>query len=255
MSRAARFVVLLWASLGTLALSAQQPTFRSSVRLVNVTVIAHDSAGRPVKDLAASDFRVFEDGKEQKLEVFAIEPIRWRRRRRVPSAPAAPARLHQSPPERTAGGVTVILFDRLNSSFEDQKNARDQILRMLAKASPRIASRYTCSSPTKSPSCTTSRATPPADRGPQTGTGHNVSRVGAIGRESARLCEDRNRLARCRDRSVARADTRRWSRRLFLRRRARAHDRRAGKHCQSSGRHSGTEESGVGVRRVSHRDS
>ena len=33
--------------------------------------------------------------------------------------------------------MTVVLFDRLNSSFEDQKNARDQILRLLAKAQPR----------------------------------------------------------------------------------------------------------------------
>ena len=33
--------------------------------------------------------------------------------------------------------MTVVLFDRLNSSFEDQKHARDQILKLLAKAQPR----------------------------------------------------------------------------------------------------------------------
>jgi VWFA-related protein len=113
----------------------QQPTFRSSVRLVNVTVIAHDSAGRPVRGLTASDFRVFEDGKEQKVEVFAADHLA--------PPPAAPAALTAPPSsiftnratDRSAGGVTVVLFDRLNSTFEDQKSARDQILKLLAKAS------------------------------------------------------------------------------------------------------------------------
>ncbi|MBY0495779.1 MAG: VWA domain-containing protein [Cyanobacteria bacterium] len=116
-----------------LPLSAQQPTFRSSVRLVNVTVVAHDSSGRPVKDLAASDFRIFEDGKEQKVEVFSVDtgaaPFA------TPPAARASQIFSNRAPRRSAGGISVILFDRLNSTWEDQKFARDQIIRLVVKAS------------------------------------------------------------------------------------------------------------------------
>ncbi len=143
MSRAAPFVFLVGAALGTLTLSAQQPTFRSSVRLVNVSVIAHDNAGQPVKNLAAADFRIYEDGKEQKIEVFAIEAARLAPTPGATSSStaAAPAVFSNRLAERPAGGVTVILFDRLNSTQEDQKSARDQILKLLAniRSSDRVA--------------------------------------------------------------------------------------------------------------------
>ena len=121
-------------------MSAQQPTFRSNVRLVNVTVIAHDSAGRPVTNLTASDLQVFEDGKEEKIEIFAINTDRSVPVATAASAPAptlAPNIFTNRRQTRDGGGVTVVLFDRLNSSWEDQKRARDQILRLLAKAQPR----------------------------------------------------------------------------------------------------------------------
>ena len=125
------------------SLAQDRPVFRSNVRLVNVNVIAHDSSGQPVRNLAASDFRVYEDGKEQKIEVFAVEANPMAPTVLSPAtAAAAPANVFSNRlAEREAGGVTVILFDRLNSSFEDQKNARDQILKLLAnaRASERIA--------------------------------------------------------------------------------------------------------------------
>jgi VWFA-related protein len=122
-------------------LSAQQaPTFRSSVRLVNVTVIAHDSAGRPVTNLTASDFQVFEDGKEEKIEVFSINTDRQAQTATAALTPPptlAPNLFTNRLQTRDGGGVSVVLLDRLNSSFEDQKQARDQILRLLANAQPR----------------------------------------------------------------------------------------------------------------------
>jgi VWFA-related protein len=118
--------------------SAQQPIFRSSVRLVEANVLVHDRDGRPVSDLKASDFTIFEDGKEQKLEVFAVdvvpaaEPPRMGAANPVPEPRVFSNRL----PDRTAGGVTVVLFDRLNSTLEDQKQARDQILKFLTTIQP-----------------------------------------------------------------------------------------------------------------------
>lgn len=53
--------------------SAQPPTFRADTRLVQVTVVVTDSRQNPVRDLKASDFRVFEDGKEQPISVFSAD--------------------------------------------------------------------------------------------------------------------------------------------------------------------------------------
>jgi len=125
---------ILIASLN-LTLEAQQPVFRSGVKLVETTVVVHDRSDKPVADLTASDFRIFEDGKEQKIEFFAVD-----------GAPSADKSVRSFPlpanvftnriEQRTGGGVTVILFDRLNSTFDDQKRARDQILNYLAKLQP-----------------------------------------------------------------------------------------------------------------------
>ncbi|HUO60988.1 MAG TPA: VWA domain-containing protein [Candidatus Acidoferrales bacterium] len=48
-------------------------TFRSEVRLVNVFATVTDQRGAPVGGLTKDDFKVFEDGKEQKIAVFDRE--------------------------------------------------------------------------------------------------------------------------------------------------------------------------------------
>ena len=77
---------------------------------------------------------MFENGKEQPIQVFSIETDR-----------VAPGSLPPLRPNEFSnrfdgraggGGVTVILFDRLNTAFEDQSRARDQILRFLARVQP-----------------------------------------------------------------------------------------------------------------------
>ncbi len=113
--------------------------FRSGVRLVQTGVVVHDKNGQPVNNLSAADFRIFEDGKEQKIEVFTLETDRPAPAAvtGVPAAAAPPATVFTNRvAARSGGGVTVILFDRLNSSLEDQKQARDQIVKFLAKSDP-----------------------------------------------------------------------------------------------------------------------
>jgi Ca-activated chloride channel homolog len=51
----------------------QQPTFQVNVKLVNVYATVVDPAGRPIGGLKQGDFAVFEDGKPQKVAVFARE--------------------------------------------------------------------------------------------------------------------------------------------------------------------------------------
>jgi Ca-activated chloride channel homolog len=59
------------------AVSAQRPSFRSTIDLVLLNVTVTDSGGRYVGDLAADDFDVFEEGRLQELAFFssAIAPL------------------------------------------------------------------------------------------------------------------------------------------------------------------------------------
>jgi VWFA-related protein len=134
------------------ALARQQPIFQSGVRLVQASVIVHDKNGQPVTDLAAGDFKLFEDGKEQPIELFVVEKAAGRDNLEgggkplgnpagggtplgLPTA-SSPGVFTNQFDARVGGGVTVILFDRLNSSFEDQTRARDQIINYLARIQP-----------------------------------------------------------------------------------------------------------------------
>ncbi len=48
-------------------------TFRVPVNVVLVNVTVTDKAGRPVKDLTVEDFKLFEDGKRQRIQSFEVE--------------------------------------------------------------------------------------------------------------------------------------------------------------------------------------
>src|SRR5918993_3761301 len=47
-----------------------QPTFRAGVELVTIDVVATDRSGRPVHNLKAADFELFEDSKSQPIKTF-----------------------------------------------------------------------------------------------------------------------------------------------------------------------------------------
>ena len=128
--------MLVLVALGAGAPLAQQPTFKSTVRLVQTIVLVHDKNGQPVNDLTAADFKLFEDGKEQAIQLFAVETDRLAPASRQALPSPSQATFSNRLEGRVAGGVTVILFDRLNSSFEDQMSARNQILKFLAGIQP-----------------------------------------------------------------------------------------------------------------------
>lgn len=124
-------------------------TFRAATRLVPVDVIVHDRDGKPVDDLTAADFNVFEDGKEQKIEFFQVNVARPAGTTaaptpasagRVPSDSAVPALAANQYTNRPNGAVpltaTVVLFDRLNTRFEDQVQARAEIVKFLGRVKP-----------------------------------------------------------------------------------------------------------------------
>src|SRR4051794_33456492 len=55
----------------TPAPAAQAPSFRVGIELVSLNVTVTDGSGRYVKDLAAADFSVYEDGVKQEVTYFS----------------------------------------------------------------------------------------------------------------------------------------------------------------------------------------
>jgi len=95
----------------------QTDVVRVRSNLVQLDVVVKDKKGRPVKDLKAADFEVFEDGVAQKVELF-----RFVTREAAPatpetkedkSNPTAPATT-PPPVKRSTPAITALVFDRLS---------------------------------------------------------------------------------------------------------------------------------------------
>lgn len=109
---------------------------RSNTRLVQLSVVVRDKAGKPVTNLTRGDFAIYDEGRPQRVAFFGNE---------APSVPAPVAPGHLPPNFFTnrfdlkgqdPGQVTVVLFDALNTSFEDQARVRGQVIRFLQTISP-----------------------------------------------------------------------------------------------------------------------
>ena len=111
--------------------ATSRPAFTVNARLVVLDVVVTDKAGKPVDDLTARDFQIFEDGKLQRIR--SVEP---------PSA-------HELPPASAAAGasavfdpaqpasfghapVTILVLDQLNTHFADSSFARRSLHDYLA---------------------------------------------------------------------------------------------------------------------------
>jgi VWFA-related protein len=109
--------------------SSDVPVFRTGTRLVLVDVIATDSNGKPIHGLKVEDFTVLDNGKPQTIRSFDEH--------RADMTPSLP---EEAPPELPAGvfsnwapvprssSVNIILFDSLNTNWQDQAYARMQMI-------------------------------------------------------------------------------------------------------------------------------
>src|SRR5688572_1834239 len=82
---------------------------------VQLDIVVKDKKGRPVKDLKAVDFEVFEDGVLQKVESFRFitrEPLPAKSESKSP----APTSAATTPPpvKRSTPAITALVFDRLS---------------------------------------------------------------------------------------------------------------------------------------------
>jgi len=110
-------------------------TIRVTTRLVQVSVVAHDRKGEPVADLTKNDFVLLDEGKEQKIAVFAVESNQPSKR----VLPPLPPNTYSNELERQPGAatsLTVILFDALNTPAMDQPYARAQLVKFLQQLQP-----------------------------------------------------------------------------------------------------------------------
>lgn len=119
--------------------AALQPTFRTSTRLVEVTVVVQDADRNAVAGLTRTDFKLYDDGKEQQIALFSEQTDTNRAGAPLPglTTNTSPAGLFSNhvDPQRT-GSVTVILLDRVNSRMEDQTSARSQVIKFLSQIRP-----------------------------------------------------------------------------------------------------------------------
>ncbi len=109
------------------------PTIQVTSRIVYVDITVHDSAGNIVRGLTQNDFHVFEDGKPQQIDYFSehvynpAAPV-------VKSGPTLTFSNTSTPGQSSA--ATVLLFDLLNTSTQDQLTAREQMLKFLGGLPP-----------------------------------------------------------------------------------------------------------------------
>jgi VWFA-related protein len=134
-SFAGRFVA--WLLCPALALGqavAPSATFQITSRIVYVDVVVRDRSGHIVRGLTEKDFRVVEDGKDQKVDYF--------RDHTHDPAPAATGRedsgefSNVAPGSEALSSVNIILFDFFNTAPQDYLYARKQMIRFLEKLPP-----------------------------------------------------------------------------------------------------------------------
>jgi VWFA-related protein len=110
-------------------------TLRASSRLTVVDVTVNDGKGQPIEGLKASDFHIFEDGKEQPINHF--EELRADVPRATRQPPALPPNVYtnlQPPPNSSS--VNVILMDALNTKLTDQAFVKSETLAYLKTLAP-----------------------------------------------------------------------------------------------------------------------
>jgi len=105
------------------------PTFRARTRLVQVDVVVRDKNG-PALGLNQDDFTLLDNGKPQKIAVFAVKGEQSSKQAVVP-LPAGTVSNRVNRNGQEAATSTVLLIDRLNTAVENQHYANEKIVKFL----------------------------------------------------------------------------------------------------------------------------
>jgi VWFA-related protein len=109
--------------------SQQTPTFRARTRLIQVDVIVRDKNG-PVMGLTQDDFTVLDNGKPQKIAVFAVKGSQSSQRSAVP-LPAGTVSNRVNRNGQEAASSTVLLIDQTNPPPDYQHYSNEKIVKFL----------------------------------------------------------------------------------------------------------------------------
>jgi VWFA-related protein len=120
--RARAIVAGLSASLAVSVVSGQSPpqpppTFKAEVEYVEVDTLVVDKDGNFVRNLTKEDFRIFEDGKPQKISAFTLVDIRNESVRPMEAASGSVDSDVQSNERSFDGRVYVVVLDDLHTQF------------------------------------------------------------------------------------------------------------------------------------------
>ena len=123
-------------SSATTSMTQSGLVLKAQSRLVVVDVTVKARGGRSVQDLKQSDFRVFEDGKPQRIVAFdrhAFDP-----QAAAAGALQLPKGEYSNIGIRAASvpAINIILFDALNSEMADQIYDREQMVQFLETLPP-----------------------------------------------------------------------------------------------------------------------
>jgi VWFA-related protein len=134
-------LLLIWMAgfVGTRTSEAQQdlPVLRVTTHLVEVHVLVHDKAGKPVVGLTRDDYVLKERSKPQKITAFSAQTSRSFTST-LPPNPLPPGVFSNLAPrgETPPTTATVVLLDKLNTRTKDQNYAKRELLKFLKQARP-----------------------------------------------------------------------------------------------------------------------
>jgi VWFA-related protein len=114
-------------------------TFQLNSRLVYIDIVARDRSGQIIHGLTQQDFKIEEDGRQQKVDFFAahsFDPAIFTAEKQPPAAMPQLQYTNVAKRGAVAGAINIILFDLLNTPRSDLLYARKQLLEFLKKLPP-----------------------------------------------------------------------------------------------------------------------
>jgi len=135
-----RFFAAATALILTASAQLQQttPTFRSTTRLVELSVTALDKDGKGITDLAQKEFTVLENGEPRAIAIFRFEGATPAELKEAPAA-SLPAGVFTNSVEFTPGpvrNITALVIDELNTAPQDSMRVRAMVTRYLKALTP-----------------------------------------------------------------------------------------------------------------------
>lgn len=118
-----------------LAQQAPENVIRVETRLVQVSAVVHDKNGA-VADLTKDDFIITEKGKPRTVSFFSVESNKAPLKTQKPLAQNVFTNRADQKGTSSPTSVTVVLLDGLNTKFEDQVYARQQVIKFLKQLDP-----------------------------------------------------------------------------------------------------------------------